>query len=86
MKVFILEGYNSGGYHSFREVEFDGDLEYVSYYEEGVEPPKIVRYIKGTYPDGRVVHEDNEFLQKLLDEQSYIESFLTVGIEEQLKE
>lgn len=82
MNVFRLEGYNSGGYRSFREVKFDGDLEHVSYYKEDSEPPKLVRYIKVTYPDGSVVHEDNDFLQKLLDEQSYIESFLTIGIEE----
>ena len=86
MKVFRLEGYNSGGYHSFRELKFDGNLEYIAYYEEDSEPPKLVRYIKVTYPDGTVVHKDNEFLQKLLNEQSYIESFLTIGIEELSKE
>ena len=83
MPTYRLEGYNSGGYHDFRDVEFDGKLEYVHYYEEQESDiPKTVSYIKVTYPDGSVTHEGNEFLQALLDEQSYIEDFLTVGIEE----
>jgi len=83
MPRYRLEGYNSGGYHSFRDVEFDGKLEYIHYYDElDKDIPKTIKYIQVTHPDGTVTHEDNEFLQKLLDEQSYIESFLTVGIEE----
>ena len=83
MPTYRLEGYNSGGYHDFRDVEFEGKLEYVHYYEEPESDiPKTVSYIKVTHPDGSVTHEGNEFLQALLDEQSYIEDFLTVGIEE----
>lgn len=83
MPVYRLEGYNSGGYHDYRDVKFDGKLEYVRYYdnlEKNI--PDTVRYIKVTYPDGTITHENDEFLQNLLNEQSYIESFITVGIEE----
>ncbi len=83
MPTYRLEGYNSGGYHSYRDVQFDGKLEYVHYYEElEKDLPKTVQYIKVTHPDGTITHEDNEFLQKLLNEQSYIEDFLTVDIKE----
>lgn len=83
MKKYKLEGYNSGGYLSFREVDFNGTLEYVHYYNDEM---KRIHYIKVTHSDGSITQEDNEFLQKLLDQQSHRESFLTIGIEESLNE
>jgi len=80
MNKFRVEGYNSGGYHAYRELEFDGDLEYCYYYDAR-DDYSFVSYIKVTFPDGSVTHKDRDFIQKLLDEQSYIESFLTTGIE-----
>ena len=87
MPTYRLEGYNSGGYHDFRDVEFDGKLEYVSYYDNlDKDIPNTIRYINVTYPDGTVTHEDDDFLQNLLDTQSYIETFMTIGIEELTEE
>lgn len=79
LKWFRLEGYNSGGYKSEREVYFNGNLEYIHYYDDD---NKVIKYIKVTHADGSVTQEDNDFLQKLLDEQSYKEGFLVTGIEE----
>lgn len=81
MPRYKLEGYNSGGYRSFREVEFEGKLEYVNYYD-AEDPMKRIQYIEVTHPDGSVTQEDDDFIQALLDAQSYIESFLVIGIEE----
>ena len=79
VKWFRLEGYNSGGYKSEREVYFNGNLEYIHYYDDN---DKVVQYIKVTHADDSVTQEDNDFLQNLLDEQSYKENFLVTGIEE----
>jgi hypothetical protein len=80
MRRYRLEGYNSGGYHAFREVDFPGGIRLVRRYDAAT--GSVERYIEVTEPGGEVRREDNAFLQRLLDEQSYVESFLTTGIEE----
>ncbi len=67
MPRYKLKGYNSGGYRSSREVDFNGKLEYIQIYDP--KDSKIyIQYIEVTHPNGSKTHEDNEFLQKLLDD------------------
>jgi hypothetical protein len=80
---YRLIGYNSGGYRTEREIIFEGTIE--KCYRLDPKDPYSLRQIpffKVTHADGKVTQEENEFLQRLLDEQSYIESFLTVELEE----
>ena len=81
MTKYKLLGYNSGGYKSSREIMFNGKIEKL--WRSDPEYPGRegkVSYFKITYPDGMVSEEDNDFIQKILDTQSYIESFLVTDV------
>lgn len=81
MRRYKLFGYNSGGYKSSRHISFDGKIEKL--WKPDPEHPgteRTVSYFKITYPDGTVVEKDNDFIQKILDSQSYVESFLVIEV------
>ena len=81
MIEYKLVGYNSGGYKSSRNITFDGKIEKLRKPDPrypGTE--SMMSYFKITYPDGTVIEEDNEFLQNILNKQSYIESFLVIEV------
>lgn len=81
MVKYKLEGYNSGGYKSSREIIFEGKIEKL-WKQDSKHPnnEQLVSYYKVTHPNGRVTEEDNEFLQNILNRQSYIESFSVTEI------
>jgi len=81
MIEYKLVGYNSSGYKSSRNILFDAKIEKLwrpdSRYPD---TERMISYFKVTYPDGTVTEEDNEFLQNILNKQSYIESFLVTEV------
>jgi len=81
MVEYRLVGYNSGGYRSSRTILFDGKIEKL--WKPDPEYPdteRTISYFKITYPNGMVTEENNEFLQNILNTQSYIESFLVTEV------
>ncbi len=83
MRKYKLIGYNSGGYKASRTILFDGEITlcYRSDSDNSDKQRKFF-YFRVVHADGSVTEEENDFLQSLLDEQSYIERFLTVELEE----
>jgi len=83
MRKYKLSGYNSGGYKANREVLFDGEIRTCRIPDpDDVTGERQLSRFRVTHPNGKVTIETHKFLQRLLDEQSYIESFLTVDLEE----
>lgn len=83
MVHYQLIGYNSGGYRSSRTIVFDGKIEKCSRLDPS--HPGMESYFKITHPDGTVSEEGNDFFQAILDEQSYIESFLVIDAIEMIE-
>ena len=78
-----LTGYNSGGFKTNRNIIFEGTIE--KFYAPDPQDPNrrhTMPYFRVTHADGKVTEETNDFLQQLLNQQSYIESFLTVELTE----
>jgi len=81
MVKYKLEGYTSGGYKSSREIIFDGKIEKL--WKRDPKHPnseQLVSYYKVTHPNGKTTEEDDEFLQNILNRQSYIENFSVTAI------
>lgn len=81
MNKYRLEGYNSGGYSSTREIEFDGVIEMYETADPNCEFPLLkelwYRYI---YNDGRIVEDKGELLQELINKSCWCEIFTTQRI------
>ncbi len=88
MKNYLLLGYNSGGYKDRAIISFDGTID-ILFKPDPKYPntPSTISYFHITHADESVTDENNEFLEKLInDERGYHESFLVCQIFEINKE
>lgn len=85
MNKYRLEGYNSGGYRSSREIDFDGVIEIYETTDPNCEFPLLKElWYRYTYSDGRVVEDKGELLQELINNSYWHEIFTTQRIIENL--
>ncbi|MCP3671529.1 MAG: hypothetical protein GY814_14090 [Gammaproteobacteria bacterium] len=81
MNRFHLEGRNSGGYSSTREIEFDGDIkEFRKPEPTGNYPLMTELWYSYTYSDGRVIEDQGDLLQQIINECNWNEAFSTQTI------
>lgn len=81
MTKYHLVGRNSGGYRSTRDIDSDGEIEKFEKPEPTGNFPLMTQlWYRYSYSDGRVVEDQGELLQEIINECSWNEAFSTQTI------